>query len=118
MSLLTGPYRFGAALITVSATLHVFAFLAGGLSADALRLIPVGLVYALLAYALTRRWRWLAHVAFVAMMIGGTVALGSLWAPSPVPQWWTIAIIAADWLAALALFVALWRPAPPSADVA
>lgn len=118
MSVLTGPYRFGAALIAVSAALHVFAFLVGGFSADALRLIPVGLIYALLAYGLTRGWRWLAYVAFIAMMVGGTLALGSLWTPSPVPQAWTIAIIGADWLAALALFVSLWRPAPASGNAA
>lgn len=118
MSLLNGPYRLGALFIAVSAALHVFAFLVGGFSTDALRLIPVGLVYAVIAYGLTRGWRWLAYVAFIAMMIGGTVALGSLWTPSPVPQWWTIAIIAADWLAALALFVSLWRPAPATGNVA
>lgn len=111
MSFLNGPYRLGALFIAISAALHVFAFIVGGFSADALRLTPVGLVYALLAFGLTRGWRWLAYVAFIAMMIGGTVALGSLWAPSPVPQWWTLAIIAADWLAAAALFAALWRPA-------
>jgi len=118
MSFLNGPYRLGAALIAVSAALHVFAFLFGGFSADALRLIPVGFVYALLAYGLTRGWRWLAYVGFIAMMVGGTLALGSLWTPSPVPQGWTIAIIGVDWLAALALFAALWRPAPASGNAA
>lgn len=111
MSLLNGPYRFGTAFILISAALHIFAFVVGGFAPEALVLIPIGLVYVVLAYGLSRGWRWLAYIAFLLMMIGGTFALAQLWTPSPVPQWWTLAIIAADWLAALALFVALWRPA-------
>ena len=112
MSLWNGPYRFGALFILISAALHLLAFVAGGFSAEALQLIPIGLAYVAIAFGLARSRRWVAYVAFLVMMIGGTVALSYLWTAWAVPQWWTIAIIMADWLAAAALFVALWRPAP------
>ena len=112
MAFLNGPYRFAALFILISAALHIFAFIVGGFSAQALGLIPIGLVYVAIAFGLSRGWRWLAYIAFLVMMIGGTAAMGQLWAVSPVPQWWTIAITTANWLAAAALFVALWRPAP------
>jgi|GEM_PF-1539759 len=111
-----GPYRIGGLLLLLSAALHIFAFVVGGFSNDALRLIPVGLVYALVAYGLFCGWRWLAYIAFVMMMIGGIAALSTIWSPSTIPVWWTILIIAADWLGAAALFGALWRSAPRKAE--
>lgn len=108
----SGPYRTGALFVFISALLHIFAFVVGSVTADALMLVPIGIVYLLIAWGLTRGFRWLAYITFFVMCIGGIFAMSQLWTPSPVPGWWTIAIIVADWLAAAALFASLWRTTP------
>ena len=112
---LRGPYRIGALFVFLSAALHILTPVVGGLTTDALALIPVGLIYALIGYGLLRGMRWLAYVTFFLLFILGTYAITLIWAASPVPSWWTAAIVIADFLAVAGLFVALWRPAPSQA---
>lgn len=107
-----GPYRIGAIFIAISAVQHVLAFVVAGFSAIAMQLIPVGIVYLILAYGLLRGWRWMAYITFVVALIGSIVALGSVWSIGPVPGWWWALIVIADVAAVLGLFAALWRPAP------
>lgn len=109
MGLLTGPFRTGIFFLLISALLHIFAFVAGGFSVDALSLIPVGILFVGLAMGLARGWRWLAHLVFLGLIIGGIIAITYVWSNSTVPSWWYTAIIVTDWLAAAALFGALWR---------
>ena len=112
MSLVNGPYRFGTLLILVSAMLHILTFVAGGFASEMMAFLPLGLVFGLIAFGLSRGWRWLAYVAFLAAMIGAVFVLSYLWTPIAAPQWTLISIIAVNCLAAAALFAALWRPAP------
>ena len=107
-----GPYRVGAFFLLISAALHILAPLVGGFSSPVPIFVGVGLVYVVIALGRYRGWRWLAYIAFLVMMIGGIIALSALWSPSAIPSWWTVLIIAADWLGAAALFAALWRAAP------
>lgn len=110
-----GPYRIGAAFFLLSGALHVFAFLVGGFSAEATRLIPIGIVYGLIAIGLFQGWRWLAYVAFLIALIGSIAALFSGMGMGTIPTWWWMAILLADVLAALGLFAALWRDRPAPA---
>lgn len=115
MGLLTGPFRTGIFFLLISAALHLLAFIVGGFSSDALTLFPFGILFIGLAMGLARGWRWLAHLVFLGLIIGGIIAITFVWSPSTVPSWWYTAIIIADWLAAAALFAALWRsPEVPS----
>lgn len=108
-TLINGPFRWGILLLLLSGTLHAFAFTVGGLTQPALILIPIAGFYGLLAAGLARGWRWLGHVAFLCMLIGGVGALSNVWGDGPVPGWWYGAIAAVDALAALCFLVALWR---------
>ncbi len=111
-----GPYRIGALFVLVSALLHFLAPVLGGFDVRALSLMPVGALYLVVVYGLLRGWRWLAYLAFLGLFVGGIMAMAYVWTPHPVPSWMFIAIIAADWCAALALFAALWRSAPSNPD--
>lgn len=104
---------FAALFIFVSAALHILAPVAGGLTSEALSLVPAGIVLALLALGLLRGMRWLAWLAFFVMLGAGIVALGYAAAVTWVPTWWYVAIVAADWLAAAMLLAHLWWPKPP-----
>lgn len=111
------PYRLAAVFVLISAVLHMFAFTVGGLSTAALILIPGGVIYLLIAAGLNRGKRWVAWLAFFLTGIGGSVALGLSFNTDPVPAWWYLAIMAADWAATLALFAGLWRAAPTSPEL-
>lgn len=108
----SAPYRLAAVFVLISAALHFFSFTVGGLSTQALVLIPFGVIYLLIAAGLNRGKRWLAWLSFFVMGIGGSIALGLSFGSGPVPGWWYLAISCADFAAALWLFVALWRQAP------
>ena len=110
-------YRIAAFFMLVSAVLHMFAFTVGGLSTAALMLIPIGVIYLLIAAGLNRGKRWLAWITFFVAGIGGSIALGLSFGAGPVPSWWYLGITAADWIAAIALFGALWRSATPSPEL-
>jgi disulfide bond formation protein DsbB len=109
MPTLSGPYGSGAFFILISAVLHLIACVFSGFSTEALILIPVGLIYLAISAGLTRGMRWLAYIAFFIMAIGGIYLLAGLWSASTIPLWIRLGIIASDWIAAAALFVALWR---------
>lgn len=108
-----GPFRVGAFLVGISGLLHILAVIIGAFSAEAILLVPVGLLYLAFCYGLLRGWRWLAHVVFIVMLIGIVAALSSAFGPSSIPGWWWLSIVLVDFCAAVALFGALWR-APQS----
>ena len=110
-----GPFRVAVLFVLISAILHIAAVAVGGLSQEALSLLPFGVLYLLFALGLARGMRWLAYVVFLVVGIGGSVALASMLAPVAIPAWWRAAIMVADWIAVLALLVALWCPATPAA---
>lgn len=96
--------------LLASAFLHIFTFLVGGFSGEALGLIVPGLIFLVVAYGLSRGLRWLAYIAFFGVAIGAIVVIAQIWPPGPVPGWWYTLIVVADILCVAALFVALWRP--------
>ncbi len=99
-----------ALFLFASAVLHVAAPVVGGFTTEALLLIPFGLVFGLAALGLLRGMRWLAWLTFLATLAGGIVALGYAMSVTSVPDWWYLAIVAADWLTAAMLLVHLWWP--------
>jgi len=86
-------------------------FLAG-MSDDVMMLLPLGIVYLLLALGLSRGWRWLAYIAFIILLIGAVFAFAYSFGVTSVPGWLHGAIALFDLLALLALFGALWRSKP------
>ncbi|MEJ6403254.1 hypothetical protein [Yoonia sp. 2307UL14-13] len=110
MPSLSGQYGVGAFFVLISALLHLAALVFGGFSTDAIGLGVAGVVYLIIVAGLTRNMRWLAWITFFLVGIGGSVALSYVWADTTVPTWIFIGIVVADWLAALGLFVALWKP--------
>ena len=72
-----------------------------------------GLIYAVVIYGLALNWRWLACIAFLIFGVGISGAISHLGAPG-IADWWVYATTAANALAFLSLFAALWssRPAP------
>jgi len=111
------PYRTGALFVLISAALHFLAPTISQLSSDGMLLLPFGILYGAMAWGLMRNWRWLAYVSFLTMLIGTSAALTGIWAASPVPSWVYLGIVIANFLAALSLFVALWRPRPTAPSV-
>ena len=109
MNWIQGPFVSAVLFVLASAALHIFAFLAGGFSSEAFGLIPFGLVYLVLAGLLAVGWRIFGYLGFVVMIFAGIVAMGFMWADHPVAWWWFGLTMVADWLAALNLFLVLWR---------
>jgi hypothetical protein len=104
-----GPFRIGALFVGLSGIVHILALFVSGFDADALILIPAGVLYIGFAYGLLRGHRWLAYLVFLVMMVGSLIALSAAWSTPGVPTWIYLSIVALDWLAVLALFGALWR---------
>ncbi len=114
-TLLQGPYQWAIPFLLLSAALHIVAPLISGFVVEALVLALVGVVYGICAFGLSRGMRWLAHVMYLVLFLGGIFALGNIWSVGPVPGWIYLGIVIANALAVLALFGALWR-APPAAN--
>lgn len=110
-----GPFRIGALFVALSGIVHILALLVSGFASESFVLVPVGVFYIALAYGLLQGWRWLAYLVFVLMMIGSVLAISSAWTTPNVPTWVHLSIFVLDWLAVLALFVALWRSRPVAA---
>ena len=103
-----GQYRWGAALILLAALLYLVAIALGG-SITTFGLTAI--FYALLGFGLLRGMRWLAYIAFISVFIGLSGALLNLTSGGPL----FAALAVVNGLAAIALFIALWRPAAPKA---
>lgn len=113
----TENFRFAAAFAGVSGALHVIAPVVSGFASEALMLVPFGLVSLGLAYGLFMGWRWLAWLAFFWFFVGVVMSLTFIWSPGPVTGWLYVAIFAANGLAVVGLFFALWRSPPPTPEV-
>ena len=109
MNPIKGPFRLGALFLLVAGALHLLAWIPGGFTSQALWLISYGMVFVLLAFGLGSGRRWIAYIAFLVAIVAGIGALGEIWALSSIPAWLFVAAIAALWLCAASLFVALWR---------
>lgn len=99
---------YAGVLMLVNAALHLLAVALGGFASDALRLAPVGMLYALIGWGLIRTVELLAYIAFLACLIGGLIAYISMYSWS-VPFWWVGLIILAHVSAAILLFLCIWR---------
>jgi len=100
-----------ALLIVVSAILHlVTPLLAGGLTPDAMFMMQGGILYLVLAFGLNRNWRWIAYLAFIMMLAGTIISLGFSFDGTTIPAWLYSVNAAFSFLAAIVLFVSLWRP--------
>ena len=113
---LEGPFRTAILFLAISAILHVLAPFASGFDQDGVMLAMTLPIFLGMIWGLARGWRWFAYLCFFITAIGGIIALSFIWSTNPVPSWIYIGILAADWLAAASLFVALWR-SPVVSDV-
>ena len=73
-----GALRWGANFVALSAGLHILALIVGGFSAEALRLLSFGIVYAGFVYGLLQGWRWLAYIVFIVLLTGTSLALSNI----------------------------------------
>lgn len=103
-----GTLHFAGWVAMANVVLHAIAPIFGGLAFPVPGLLIGGVVWAVIGFGLLRQRRWLAMIAFVLALAGALVAYG-LTGTSAVPEWLTLAIVAADALIALSLFVHLWR---------
>lgn len=100
-----GSLKLAGQFVILSGLFHFVAAIFG----DTLIMVGIGVLYVLIGMGLTRNMRWLGNFAFLIIIFGAVLAYGMLNAVPP-PTWVTWAIIAADVLAALNLFIAIWRP--------
>lgn len=104
-----GTLKLAGQFVFLSALLHLLAFGLAGFVPFGWAMLAVAVFYTLLAMGLTRGMRGLGYLVFVLLLIGtvgGLIQVGTV----RVPDWSIWAILAADLLALINLFVALWRP--------
>ncbi|MEQ8480304.1 MAG: hypothetical protein RIC18_06585 [Hoeflea sp.] len=102
-----------AAIVTyISALIHFATPAMTGFSREVFWLVPVAVLYTLMAYLILPNRRLMAWLAFFILLAGAIAALGASAGSGTVPQTWWAAILAADLVAASLLFVYLWRPKP------
>jgi uncharacterized membrane protein (DUF2068 family) len=101
--------KLAAYPVLLSALLHLFAFIPDGLNAGSGILFGIGIIYVLLAMGLRRNKRWVAWLAFLAMTFGAVVAYMLTGSGTSLHDGWFLVICIFDVVAALILFVCLWR---------
>jgi len=102
-------YRVAAGLMVLNAALHLFAVLPpGGFGTlTAQMLLPAAPLYALLAWGLFNRSRWVAWIQFFVALLGALVAFAFM-PLLAVPAWWAWAIVALDVDVAILMLLILW----------
>lgn len=106
---LEGPFRVAIMFLAISVVLHVLAPFVSGFDRDGVMLAMVLPIFLGMIWGLAQGWRLFAYLCFFIAAVGGIIALSFIWSTNSVPAWIYIGILAADWMAAAALFVALWR---------
>lgn len=108
------PFSTAALLLLVSAFLHLVVL---GVSFGSYLVPMIGgaIMWFVIGAGLQRGLRWLAHIAFIVAMLGGIYAMGVAMGETGLTQLALYGIMAVDWIAAVVLFVALWR-SPQIAD--
>lgn len=101
-----GTQRWGAILLGLSAILYLVAAVIGGLN---LAYLGTALIFALVAAGLLQGRRWFAHLAFLFALIAISFAVTGIWAHGGPPGWIFAGIATANLLAAVALFMTLWK---------
>lgn len=102
-------YKLAALMLQISGILHFIAPLFAGFSNDVMRMLPIGLIYLLLSWGVYRGWRWVGWIAFLILLPGAVFAFANAYSGTTIPAWIYAAITLADLLAAITLFVILWR---------
>lgn len=97
-----------ALFLLLAAALYILSPIAGGFGREVFMLMPVGVVFAALGVGLLRGLRLIAWLAFFAALIAGIVALAAAMDATALPGSWHGLIMAADWAAAVFLFLYLW----------
>lgn len=99
-----------ATFAALSAILHVIALLLSGFTANVGPSVVGALIWVTLAFGLLREVRTVAYLAFLMALVGISAALSiAMGTPTGPVQWTWIAIIVADALVAVTLFLLLWR---------
>jgi len=107
-----GSFRTAILFFAISALLHVAASIISGFSSAGLQLLAAVPVLLIMIWGLSREWRWFAYLCFLVAAILGIIAMSFVWSENAVQSWVYLGIMIADWLAAAALFLALWRSRP------
>jgi hypothetical protein len=100
--------KTAAYALVISAALHGVAVVLAGFAASSLTLIVPAILYLALAAGLSRHMMWVAWLSFIVMLGGIAAALASVVGASPVPTWVFGSILAANAVAAVLLFGAIW----------
>jgi len=104
----SAPMRSAGLFLALSGVLHLVAPVFAGFAPGSLVLLAIGVIYLLLAAGINRGWRGLAYIVFVVLLVGANVAFAMV-GGGLLPDYLWYAIIAADLVALVSLFVALWR---------
>lgn len=102
------PFRLAALLLLVSAALHIVVIAVSG-GGFLVPMIVGAVMWFVIGAGLQRGLRWLAHIAFLLAMIGGVYAMGTGMGQTGLTRMALFGIMAADWIAAVLLFGALWK---------
>lgn len=106
-------YLAAATLAALSAVLHLIVLPLGGFEANLGPSIIGAVIWAVLAFGLSRGSRFTAYAAFLIALVGISGALSVvLVASGGFAQWVWIGILIADLMVAVTLFTLLWRPRP------
>ena len=95
--------------VSVSALLHILSFVPDGLDVGAGLMFGIGIVYILMAIGLRRNKRWVAWLTFLAMTFGTVAAYLISGDGTELHDGWFLTISLVDLVAAILLFVCLWR---------
>ncbi len=101
-------YDIAGAFVMLSGLFHLPLFWLEGLSPRTKALFVIGILWIVMGLLLRRRHRWLAYVAFIAMLIGVVASIASF--STGIWMWYLIFLM--DLLAAIFLFRILWANNP------
>ena len=104
-----GALRWGGVFSGASAALYFLALVVSGFGADAVALLPAGVLFAVCAAGLLQGRRWVAYIAFIAGFIGLSFAISNIWTTGAVPGWLYLALAVTHALTIIFLFAGLWK---------
>lgn len=110
--------KIAAVLMFIAALLCMIAPFNSDFANTSMPLLAFFVLYAFFGWMITQNRRWAKWLGFLLLLLGGIFGMGNYLSGSPMPDWLTLGIWASSWIAAVCLFVELWRDHVPAALVA
>lgn len=107
--LFSGLFGFAGLVLLNTAALYGVAFVMSGFAAQGVQLVIIAMLLLVLAFGVLRRVRAIAWLTFLILLVAIVLIYGMTGPAAIAPNWLLYAIVLADFVGLMCLFLLLWQ---------